>query len=208
MSGEATGGGASRFFPMPEWQRALGLDARSSMRLSPDVAGPGDPDSGLMIMSTPVVLDGETWVPASACSDGSVPPCRSFGGGTSQSAPFWAGLAALIRQGAEEQDLLPIVDGRPRLPHLLPLLYEVASARPDAFNDVALGSNLLEDATAGWDPATGLAYPNAPVLAEVTGTCCEQRWKDLMSTFAESRAAQRSSVNGRCGQASLARCPW
>ena len=42
MSGEATGGGASRFFPMPDWQRAQGLE-RTEMRLSPDVAGPGDP---------------------------------------------------------------------------------------------------------------------------------------------------------------------
>ena len=166
MSGEATGGGASRFFEMPEWQRALGLDARSSMRLSPDVAGPGDPDSGLLVMSTPVELDGEAWVPASACGDGSTPPCRSFGGGTSQSAPFWAGLATLIRQGAEERGLLPVIDGRPRLPHLLLLLYRVAASRPDAFNDVSLGSNLLEDAVPGWDPATGLGTPNAPVLAE------------------------------------------
>jgi kumamolisin len=166
MSGEATGGGASRFFEMPEWQRAIGLDARSSMRLAPDVAGPGDPDSGLMILSTPVVPDGESWVSATACSDGSAPPCRSFGGGTSQSAPFWAGLAALIRQGAEEQGLLPVVAGRPRLPHLLPMLYRIAAERPDAFNDVSLGSNLLEDATPGWDPATGLGTPNAPVLAE------------------------------------------
>jgi kumamolisin len=166
MSGEATGGGASRFFEMPEWQRALGLDARSSMRLSPDVAGPGDPDSGLMVLSTPVVLDADTWVASTACDDGSAPPCRSFGGGTSQSAPFWAGLAALIRQGAEERGLLPVVDGRARLPHLLPLLYRVAATHPDTFNDVAMGSNLLDDATPGWDPATGLGTPNAPVLAE------------------------------------------
>ena len=64
MSGEATGGGASRFFPMPEWQLQAGLDARSEMRLSPDVAGPGDPDSGLMVVSTPVLQDG-AWQPAS-----------------------------------------------------------------------------------------------------------------------------------------------
>jgi kumamolisin len=166
MSGEATGGGASRFFPMPEWQRALGLEARSEMRLSPDVAGPADPDSGLMVLSTPVALRDGAWQPVSACGDGSPPPCFSFGGGTSQSAPFWAGLAALIRQGAEEQGLLPVVDGRPRMPHLLPLLYRVASERPEAFNDVTRGTNLLEDATAGWDPATGLGTPNAPVLAQ------------------------------------------
>jgi kumamolisin len=166
MSGEATGGGASRFFPMPDWQRALGLLERSAMRLSPDVAGPGDPDSGLLVISTPVVLQDGSWVPAESCADGLPPPCASFGGGTSQSAPFWAGLAALIRQGAEEQGLLPVVDGRPRMPHLLPLLYRAAADRPEAFNDVTLGSNLLDGATPGWDPATGLGTPNAPVLAE------------------------------------------
>jgi kumamolisin len=166
MSGEATGGGVSRFFDMPEWQVAAGLGERSAMRLSPDVAGPGDPDSGLFIMSTPVYLQDGEWVQATSCADGSAVPCASFGGGTSQSAPFWAGLAALIRQGAEEQGLLPTVNGRPRLPHMLPILYRVAAERPDAFNDVILGSNLLEDATPGWDPATGLGTPNAPVLAE------------------------------------------
>ena len=166
MSGEATGGGASRFFPMPEWQKALGLEARSAMRLSPDVAGPGDPDSGLLILSTPVVMEDGAWVAATACGDGSTPPCPGFGGGTSQSAPFWAGLAALIRQGAEEQGILPVLDGRPRLPHLLPILYHVAAERPDAFNDITQGSNLLDDATPGWDAATGLGSPNAPVLAE------------------------------------------
>ncbi len=166
MSGEATGGGASRFFPMPEWQRAIGLAARSEMRLAPDVSGPGDPDSGLLVLSTPMLIQDGVWQPATTCADGTPPPCFSFGGGTSQSAPFWAGLAALIRQGAEEQGLLPIVDGRARMPHLLPLLYRVATERPDAFHDVTQGSNLLDDAASGWDPATGLGTPNAPILAE------------------------------------------
>jgi kumamolisin len=166
MSGEATGGGASRFFPMPEWQRELGLEARSEMRLSPDVAGPGDPDSGLLVLSTPVVLQDGAWQTVTDCGDGTPPPCFTFGGGTSQSAPFWAGLAALIRQGAEEQGLLPLVGGRPRMPHLLPLLYRVAAVQPEAFNDVTQGSNLLEDAVPGWDPRSGLGTPNAPILAE------------------------------------------
>jgi kumamolisin len=174
MSGEATGGGASRFFPMPEWQLQAGLGARSEMRLSPDVAGPGDPDSGLMVVSTPLILQDGAWQPAS-CGDGSPPPCFSFGGGTSQSAPFWAGLAALIRQGAEEQGLLPVVDGRARMPHLLPLLYRIAVERPEAFHDVTRGSNLLDAATVGWDPATGLGTPDAPVLAEAI-------WDQLRAT--------------------------
>ena len=111
------------------------------------------------MVSTPVLLQDGTWQAASDCGDGSPPPCFSFGGGTSQSAPFWAGLAALIRQGAEEQGLLPVVEGRPRMPHLLPLLYRVAAERPEAFHDVTMGSNLLEDAGVGWDPATGLGTP-------------------------------------------------
>ena len=43
MSGEATGGGASRFFAMPEWQRALGLDARSDDAPLPGCRRPGRP---------------------------------------------------------------------------------------------------------------------------------------------------------------------
>ena len=52
------------------------------------------------------------------------------------------------------------------MPHLLPLLYRIAGERPEAFHDVTRGSNLLEAATVGWDPATGLGTPNAPVLAQ------------------------------------------
>ena len=57
------------------------------------------------------------------------------------------------------------MDGRGCLT-CLPLLYRVATEQPEAFNDVTQGSNLLEDAVPGWDPATGLGTPNAPVLAE------------------------------------------
>jgi kumamolisin len=151
---------------MPEWQRAYGLGDETTSRLTPDVAGPADPDSGLFMLHTPMESVDGVWRQASACADGSAPPCAAFGGGTSQAAPFWAGLAALIRQGAEERGLLPTIDGRPRMPSLLPLLYRIAAERPEAFHDVSLGSNLFDWAGPRWDAATGLGSPVASELAE------------------------------------------
>jgi kumamolisin len=167
MSGSASGGGASRIFSMPDWQVEYGLGDRSPMRLTPDVAGPADPDSGLLVMYTPMQLVDGAWTQVATCPDGvTAPPCETFGGGTSQAAPYWAAVAALIRQGAEEQGLLPIVDGRPRMPFLTPLLYRIAAMTPDAFRDITAGSNLLDAAGPSWDAATGLGTPNLPALAE------------------------------------------
>jgi hypothetical protein len=46
-------------------------------------------------------------------------------------------------------------------------LYEVAAAQPAgmAFHDVTRGGNLLDDAAAGWDYATGLGSPRGTPLA-------------------------------------------
>ena len=80
------------------------------------------------------------------------------GGGTSQSAPIWAGLAAVMDQ------YLIAHGGRP-LGAVNPLLYRVASGavRP-AFRDVSLGANAVDVATPGYDLVTGLGPPNVDNL--------------------------------------------
>ena len=46
-------------------------------------------------------------------------------------------------------------------------LYEVSAAQPagTVFHDVTRGGNLLDDAAAGWDYATGLGSPRGTPLA-------------------------------------------
>jgi len=77
----ATGGGVSRLFPIPAWQKASGVPPQPNTHFAgrgvPDVAGDADPLTGYLTR-----VDGQ---------DGVI-------GGTSAVAPLWAGLIALLNQ--------------------------------------------------------------------------------------------------------------
>ncbi len=141
LTGWGPGGGLSDVNARPTWQSGPGVDnARSNgKRQVPDVAAAADPVSGFLTVS--------------AGDHGS-------GGGTSAAAPFWAGFAVLTRQLAEQ-------GGVKGLGPLGKTLYEVAAAQPagTVFHDVTRGGNLLDDAAAGWDYATGLGSPRGTPLA-------------------------------------------
>jgi hypothetical protein len=66
---------------------------------------------------------------------------------------------ALVQQKAQAQ-------GITELGFLTPLFYQLAQSHPQAFHDVTRGGNLLHDATAGWDAATGVGSPIVSVLAD------------------------------------------
>jgi kumamolisin len=130
---QGTGGGVSSLFDRPDWQRAVMTDKEPTRRLTPDVAAVADPFTGVRI-----VLDQQQLV----------------GGGTSQSAPLWAGLAAVMNQ------YLIANSGR-ALGDLNPLLYRTAQGAPlPGFRDVVLGGNAVDDATPGYDLVTGLGTPD------------------------------------------------
>jgi kumamolisin len=141
LTGWAPGGGLSAYYDRPPWQTGIGVqNARSNgMRQVPDVAAAADPVSGFL-----------------SVSEGEAGPA----GGTSAAAPFWAGFTILVRQLAER-------DGVHGLGALGPTLYEVAAAQPaDAvFHDVTRGGNLFDNASPGWDYATGLGTPRGTPLA-------------------------------------------
>ena len=108
-------------------------------RLTPDVAAVADPFTGVKI-----VLDNQVLV----------------GGGTSQSAPLWAGMAAVMNQYL-------IANGGRALGDLNPLLYKIASGAPlPAFRDVNLGGNAVSTASPGYDLVTGLGTPDVENLAK------------------------------------------
>jgi kumamolisin len=139
------GGGVSIVVPKPPWQVAPGVENASStgFRQVPDVAGPSDPSSNLILV---------VWDPD---SDDYIPV---LGGGTSAAAPFWAGVTALLQQhvGGTVGDLSPI-------------LYGIANSRDYAvaFFDVSSGANDVYVASAGWDYITGLGSPRVDGLAEL-----------------------------------------
>jgi kumamolisin len=140
LDNSGSGGGLNPVDPRPTWQRGLGvLNSESNgERQVPDVAAAADPVSGWY-----VVHHGR----ADAV------------GGTSASSPFWAGLAALFQQSAQQAHVGP-------LGFLPPTLYALAAtSRPGTlFHDVGRGDNLHFVATPGWDYTTGLGTPIASAL--------------------------------------------
>ena len=135
---QGTGGGTSALFARPPWQSGLQV-AAPDRRLTPDVAALADPFTGMRIF-----FNGEQVV----------------GGGTSLSAPLWAGMAAVMNQYLVENGGEPIG-------YLNPLLYEIAEgARLPAFRDVTLGGNAVDLAGPGYDLVTGLGTPDTENLAK------------------------------------------
>ncbi|CDQ46388.1 S53 family peptidase [Mycolicibacterium neoaurum] len=138
---QGTGGGVSNLFDLPPWQRsAVGLVAPErdiGRRMTPDVAAVADPFTGVKI-----VLNGQFVT----------------GGGTSQSAPIWAGLTAVMNQWLLEHDGQLIGD-------INPLLYRIAEGAPrPAFRDITLGGNAVDVAGPGYDLVTGLGSPDVDNL--------------------------------------------
>lgn len=135
----ATGGGFSAIFPLPEWQAGLNIASIEPQKLGraiPDVAANASPQTGYS-----VVLHGEELVL----------------GGTSASAPLWAGFIALIN----------LALGR-NLGYFNPLLYSTIGPA-NVLHDVTQGNNSLKnvkgyDAGPGWDACTGWGTPDGEKL--------------------------------------------
>jgi kumamolisin len=135
---QGTGGGVSSLFDRPPWQQAVLPDANQTRRLTPDVAAVADAFTGVKIVFKQQVL---------------------VGGGTSQAAPLWAGMAAVMNQYLLE-------NGGRLLGDLNPLLYAVSGAgRAPSFRDVALGGNAISTSAPGYDLVTGLGTPIVDNLA-------------------------------------------
>merc|ERR1712151_1094576 len=79
-------------------------------------------------------------------------------GGTSASAPTFAGFVSLLNEARMKA-------GKPAMGYLNPFLYQ----NPGAFRDVTVGTNAIGrqgpveygfPCAPGWDPVTGLGTPN------------------------------------------------
>ncbi len=137
---QGTSGGPSIYVPRPSWQTgpALSTVSDTTHRLTPDVSADADPATGVKI-----VVNG----------------AKQLGGGTSQSAPIWAGLTVMMNQYLE-------ANGGKALGEINPLLYKAAASTPNAFHDVVLGGNMPYVAGKGFDYLTGLGSPDVAVLVK------------------------------------------
>jgi kumamolisin len=131
----SSGGGKSAVFPRPTWQRGAGVLAGNT-RLVPDVSLTADPDDGAFLVLHNKVLQI---------------------GGTSWSAPVWAGFCALINEARAKAKKKP-------LPFLNPLLYPLLGT--PCFRDITQGNNGAYDAGPGYDMVTGLGVPNVAKLIQ------------------------------------------
>jgi kumamolisin len=136
---QGSSGGVSKLFPRPIWQEHVfsKRDPDFESRLTPDVAAVADPFTGMRIR-----YDQQDFV----------------GAGTSQAAPIWAGLTAIMNQYL-------LANGGRALGDINPLLYRVAAgANRPGFRDVSLGASAVDVATPGYDLVTGLGSPNVDGL--------------------------------------------
>lgn len=136
---QGTAGGVSALFERPAWQGLMAFDPGTKKRLTPDISAVADPFTGMKIVFNDQVI---------------------VGGGTSQAAPLWAGIAAVMNQYLGE-------NGGRQLGDLNPLLYRVAEgSRLPAFRDIVLGGNAVATAGPGYDLVTGLGTPDVENLAK------------------------------------------
>ncbi|QBD79214.1 protease [Ktedonosporobacter rubrisoli] len=142
--GQSSGGGFSRFYPMPAYQKTLPASVQAEFnhhRGVPDVAAAADPYTGLAVYTS------GSW---------------GLAGGTSAATPLWAGLMAIANQMA----------GHP-LGFINPALYKLGAspAYTQDFRDITSGDNTNRlskvpgyKAVPGWDAVTGLGAPDAEKL--------------------------------------------
>ena len=136
---QGSAGGASALFGRPSWQSVGSEVGPPDKRLVPDVSADADPFTGVKF-----IFKGQV----------------ATGGGTSQAAPVWAGLAAVINQLLDDRGLAPLGD-------LNPLLYQVAKAATvPGFRDIELGGNAISPGATGYDMVTGLGTPNVENLVK------------------------------------------
>ena len=135
-----SGGGASVFYGMPDYQKNEAQYAGHGERQVPDVAADADPFTGFHIY-----YSGRN---------------TQFGG-TSAATPLWAGTAALINQDLKQKGLREIGFANPAIYWMGE---NAARLEPRPFHDVTAGNNLGFQAASGWDFATGWGSMNAAGL--------------------------------------------
>jgi subtilase family serine protease len=143
---QASGGGFSRLIAKPSYQE--GLPGIGAYRGVPDVAASASPHTGMAVIT----------------STGGGGYTVEGHGGTSSSAPLWAGLIALADQYAGHH-----------LGSVNSAIYKIGRGPTyhKAFHDVTSGDNSVSfppktitgyHAKAGWDPVTGWGSPDASAL--------------------------------------------
>lgn len=141
----ASGGGASTLYQKPSWQTGLGVP-NDGARDVPDVAFSAS----------------EQHVPYTVIEGGQV----EFIGGTSASAPVFAGMLTILNQYLVANHSQATAG----LGNINPTLYRLAHSSTNAFHDITSGSNIVPCAINTPNCTVGsLGYNAGPGYDEVTG---------------------------------------
>jgi len=149
-----SGGGFSNVFRRPSWQDAMVLKylevegvRETAEKYNADLTGAAYPDVSAMSVGYPVVCAGVSFLVS----------------GTSCSTPVFAGIISLLN------DYL-LNNGKSTLGFLNPWLYSTSVSKTfeDVTDDYNLGCNPIGWlAATGWDPVTGMGYPNFGTLRDL-----------------------------------------
>ncbi|AYV80797.1 MAG: peptidase S8 and S53 subtilisin kexin sedolisin [Harvfovirus sp.] len=143
-----SGGGVSLYEKAAEYQIKSVLGTKGSMREVPDVAAVADPATGVSIFFTPNGQTGSFYTV----------------GGTSLSAPLWAGFLANANEFRAKKGKGKLTTGEVLTAlYALPKSEEKPVATTDIF-DVEAGSSGKFVAKVGYDLVTGIGSPNLAVL--------------------------------------------
>jgi subtilase family serine protease len=154
---ETAGGICQAGFPQPAWQQGLAVPgAPAGVRYVPDVSLLSSPDFPGYIWCTPEseLNEGGT---TSTCAGGifaAIDTFSSIVGGTSASAPVFAGIVTLLNQYVVANGF----QTTPGLGNVNPNLYQIATFNPSAFHQVTAGDNMVY-----CQPGTPAGQPSAIV---------------------------------------------
>ncbi len=141
--GAGGGGGISKLFAEPAYQKSAKITLGKTKRTVPDVSADADPATGYSVFCTATAAQcpASGWIAV---------------GGTSAAAPLWASIAL------DTNEFL-VGQGKPALGTANTQLYTLFSAAQtfSAFHDVTTGNNLHYAAKTGYDLATGIGTPDA-----------------------------------------------
>lgn len=154
----STGGGVSKIFRLPRWQR----DASVPMNLDTGKPGRGVPDistNAAKATGFPVRVGGQELII----------------GGTSAGAPLYGGLLLNINSELALSGIKPITP-------LNPWMY--ARANSGIFQDVTSGSNHGYEAGKGWDAVTGLGWVNGQSMLDAMKANQTSNWGKVLPFLA------------------------
>ncbi|HEY7091490.1 MAG TPA: SdrD B-like domain-containing protein, partial [Tepidisphaeraceae bacterium] len=144
-----SGGGVSAFESKPGYQTII--TTPGTRRGAPDVSAVADPATGVAVLNS------------SSGGIGSANPWETSRiGGTSLSAPLWAGFMSLVNQARSAIGLGSLSGNTQTLPRL----YTLSSSD---FHDVTSGSAGGNSSGPGYDLVTGRGTPKPQLYADVAG---------------------------------------